>query len=126
MTDIAALVKRIEAGETGWQINMDVDWLFSDYVNIGGGWRQHKATGERERYNYGAGSPPVSTSLDACTALVERVMPGAHWDLHWYPGFEIQAGATLLAAVPSTPVSARAPTPAAALLAALLKAKESE
>lgn len=55
-------------------------------------------------------------SLDAAIALVERVRPGAIWQV-------MSSDKTALANVDSVTVQVAAPTPAAALIAALLKAE---
>lgn len=74
-----ALIKRLEAAETG---SVELDYLireaFSEWRNIGGGWAAHKVTGER-RCNHFDGADPVTTSVDAALALAERLFPGEFW-----------------------------------------------
>lgn len=79
---------------------------------------------------YRVGGWPVSTSIDAAVALVERVLPGARWELStmcYRDGtYEGNAGCRLWKAVSSGPVSgsAIAPTPPLAILRALQAAVE--
>lgn len=114
MTDMTTdLVKRLEAGETGREIDAEVCWRF----------------GEHGPDDYGMPLIddrvfPVTTSLDAAVALVERVKPEAYIEM---------SGPRKYLNIP-TPVPNKwlakvddfrgwAATPAAALIAALLKAK---
>jgi hypothetical protein len=41
----------------------------SEWRNLGGGWREHKATGLRQRYHFG-GYPDWMKSIDAALALI--------------------------------------------------------
>lgn len=123
MTDTQELLKRLEAGETGREIDAEIA------VAVGGWKAARRHPGmlvHPDRPNeVVSGCPAVSTSLDAALALVERVRPDAYIEL---------SGPRKYLNIP-TPVPNKwlaklddfrgwAATPAAALLAALLKAEE--
>lgn len=65
-------------------------------------------------------APDFTASLDAALALVERVLPGLSWDLHFTLGDAPYYTANLLP--PAREFYATRPTPALALLAAMLRA----
>jgi hypothetical protein len=75
VTDLRSLQERI-GGLTGpsLEVNCDLEEHFGEWTNLGGGWRRHKVTGERERYTY-VPAPPYTASVDAALALVERLLP---------------------------------------------------
>ena len=67
----------------------------------------------------------VTTSLDAAVALVERVRPGWGWSVSSSAG-HARANVWNLSRLSPMPPHTKAPTPAAALVAALLKAMGGE
>jgi hypothetical protein len=79
VTDLRSLQERI-GGLTGpsLEVNCDLEEHFGEWTNLGGGWRRHKVTGERERYTY-VPAPPYTASVDAALALVERLLPDWDW-----------------------------------------------
>ena len=126
MTNAHELIERLEAGETGRAIDADVFRHFGYTVKVMEGFGGDKFLA------YPPDGPQrceparlsVSTSLDAAIALVERMRPGqcvlmaitpakTVCDVHSKP---------LGDPVGKWPGHATAPTPAAALIAALLRA----
>lgn len=79
MTDLSALLERVRAA-TGadQQLDDDIKWHFSEWENLGGWWRKHKATGVRERYIYNP-APSFTGSIDAALALVQAKLPDCQW-----------------------------------------------
>lgn len=118
MTDTTELVKRLEAGETGREIDIAICRVLRGALVRGdaGQWEFVPVA------SHGSVAQ-LSTSLDAALALVEMVRPGCDWSVAkvgpnhranlWMP--------SALRLMPSPHCTA--PTPAAALLAALLKAE---
>ena len=116
--EAAALVARLEGGETGPSIDFAIAQLLRPLNDDG--------TFKGPTPNYFAG---VTTSLDAAVALVERVRPRDFWDVcKVFPSGNFR-GALTPPAFQEGEAWLRglghityAPTPAAALVAALLKA----
>lgn len=124
MSELAALIERVEAlAGPDREVDREIGLLI-------GGW---KATNDQcgaafiiegDRYPDHPGSeyPALTESLDAAVALVEKALPGCHWEVTttgWKPGATIMWR-------PLTPwgsQGAYAPTPAIALILALLRAK---
>ena len=126
MTDMTTdLVKRLEAGETGREIDAEVFRHFGYTIKMiegfgGGKFLAYPPDGP-ERCE--PARLAVSTSLDAAVALVERVIPKCEWSIDKFDGDPVAH-----VDHPNDPHGmlgrrAQAPTPAAALVAALLKAK---
>lgn len=141
MTTTTDLVKRLEAGETGREIEVAIFHALSsaqmpasiaiDSVDAQWNWLSY----------FHSGWTGITTSLDAAVALVERVKPGwrkgfrQHDDIEgdgWFawlnsPDYRTECyaagGETRTSVASGTRFNADAPTPAAALIAALLKAK---
>lgn len=119
------LVKRLEAGETGRGIDAEVlrvfkpDCIITEYVK-GDDYLTvfHAEPLVESKHEL----PALTTSLDATVALVERVKPGCDWILQ-----KTEDGCDARVQSPDhrTDITLgahnRAPTPAAALLAALLR-----
>lgn len=123
MTTTTDLVKRLEAGETGREIDAEVFRHFGYTIKMiegfgGGKFLAYPPDGP-ERCE--PARLAVSTSLDAAVALVERILPEAEWNI-----WPVREKGICHATIPSKGelYSVTAPTPAAALIAALLKAKE--
>lgn len=122
MTTTTDLVKRLEAGETGREIEVAIFHALSsaqmpasiaiDSVDAQWNWLSY----------FHSGWTNTCTSLDAAVALVERVLPDNCWDVQSahrkVPAYATIFGATNI----DETIQACAPTPAAALVAALLKA----
>jgi hypothetical protein len=116
------LIEALERGETGREIDADVFRVFGYTVKVLEG-PGHLMQGRFLAY------PPegpqrceparlaVSTSLDAAVALCERVRPGTRWLMD-------SLGHVKLQPPESAVYYSEAPTPSAALLAALLKATD--
>jgi hypothetical protein len=115
------LIKRLEAGEEGREIDKEMarnlGWTDNrQFIGWGHGWEHwYKDKDGETQYEI----PKWSTSLDAAVALCERVLPEHSWCSykHGYAQITLRGlkghGGNF---------DAVAPTPAAALLAALLKA----
>lgn len=67
-------------------------------------------------------APEYTTSLDAVIALTERVLPGAMWGVHCHNG-AYRAHVTRASPIRPIPNIADAPTPALALIAAVIQAE---
>lgn len=127
MTDMTTdLLKRLEAGETGREIDAHIGW------HLDGHHTKFCPTPEillNGMTDFGLVVPHYTTSLDAAVALVERVLPGCDWTArtrrkHPYKGV-YPSEATIWGTDTSQSLGATngfAPTPAAALIVALLKA----
>lgn len=117
---MTSLPTRLEGAAAGSrELDAEVAALFSDYENIGGGWRRHKLTGERSQYDY-FGDEPVTTSIDAAVAFAERVL-GWVWNM----GNDVRCWVHLWVDAPGydgVPVRGIAATPALALCAAVVRA----
>lgn len=123
MTDTQELLRRLEGGEVGREIDAEIGWLI-------GGWRDEVIVPSADVLakaivNAGLNVPYYSTSLDAAIALVERARPGWRWlieyDDHRGPSY----GAQIKEHGEDWSITKRclAATPAAALIAALLRAE---
>lgn len=123
MTAISDLLERIEkATGADEMLDSELEWTLGEWTNLGGWWRQHKVTGEREMYSYRS-LPSYTASIDAALALVERKLPKdfhfielsiqqrTHCEIHDQRVFDALA-------------TSDAPTAPLAILAALLKALE--
>lgn len=122
-TALEALAVRVESGEKGREIDADIALHFGWSVFPGDNWIGP----------YGEiAVPRVSTSLDACAALAERVLPGRQWRMSvysdgstevecWEPIQKDDTGRQLYFPVPNG--KSDAPTECAARLAAILRAK---
>jgi hypothetical protein len=145
MSDLKELAERIERGETGREIDMDVFELFEmpmpdKFATLDLPAHAWEAADNQGRYvmtgvsinhplfQIGYKCPEYSTSLDAVAALAERVLPGWRWlieyDDHRGPSY----GAQVKRHGEDWGLHRRrlADTPAAALLAAILRAKVGE
>lgn len=126
MTTTTDLVKRLEAGETGREIDAEVfaalGWIIAEDYLVGSDdpivfvWHPSGLGGTHTPLK-------VTTSLDAALALVERVIPKCEWSIDKFDGDPVAH-----VDHPNDPHGmlgrrAQAPTPAAALIAALLKAE---
>jgi len=127
MTDLLALAERVEREAPSAELYYQIEWALSEYRNLGGGWREHKVTGVRERFDYGFPIPQWLTSLDAAVTLVPK-HDGRPW--FWRVGHSslYRGWAHLNKVHPdncdrSDEASAQASTPAAALTAACLRAR---
>jgi len=132
------LIERLEQA-TGPDTLLDDDlhWHFSDWRNLGGYWREHKVTGEQQCFTY-VRAPAYTADLNAALALVEEKLPGwmvavagpwtwaAHTERAGHPIW----CAEIVRCTEESGVGYRevndlehkAPTPALAVLIALLKA----
>lgn len=128
------LIRRLEAGETG----REMDALVCSAV---GGRVEHYATarqpnptgmwlppGKRDSPHDAAELPKCTTSLDAALALLGEVLPG--WDgmVEWWCDGDAVASIdksskSITSVSDGTLANGRAPTAAAALCAAILEAK---
>lgn len=129
MSTIKELIERVEkAVGADESLDADILWFLGDWNNLGGFWREHKVTGERERFQYTT-APAYTASVDDVIALIGEKMPGATW--------EVAGGVTNTetgARVPEARIypnedgcgyiTGYAPTPALALLLAFLRAWE--
>lgn len=128
MADLTALVKRVEEAPEG-DMELDADiWLFG--VKEGRiEWAQTRYTMEAypvwvypsTNHLSGFGKEPVprlTSSLDAAVAFVVRVRPGTEWAismLYGHPQADVDMNS-------DEPTTARAATPALALVLAALRA----
>ena len=146
-TALEALAVRVEAGETGGRVDIDVARLLGLEPTVSDGWQMTSA--ETHTWHKNLRHPVnatfaqwddvwqparVSTSLDACAALAERVLPGTaalssgkstahegkYWCLITRPVTDIAGTWTRREA------SVEAPTECAARLASILRAKAKE
>lgn len=130
------LIARLEGGETGREIDEAVFLAFNEAPS-GPGWKKtsagnwHRFLGPLGHWDENVHADSVSTSLDAAVALVERVRPGwlksleefSDGDAHyWVAELVLERPDGKLK--PLQTEQGTAPTPAAALLAALLKSVE--
>lgn len=130
---LPALLSRVESGE-GEDRELDADlWiaLCSEKMRSDKfwGWRGIQAKGITDRPEAEVHrdfalrhAPPITSFLDAVIAMVERVKPGAGYRIEWHPQ-ESSLRAWATCGPPGEQEAAYAPTPARALLAALIKAK---
>lgn len=129
MNRLAELIERVER-LTGPDNRIDGDieyWVkfgpLSEWENIGGGWRRHKATGRQEKFDYGAPTPAFTASLDAAIGLTERVLPGQSVLIGWGQTEQTLPWARIGV---WSEADAACPTPALALVLATLKALASQ
>lgn len=115
MTDIAGLIERLEAA-TGVDPELNGDLLLHFGWNADGFGRVTDPDG-----NPRLSVPDLMGSLDASKALTERVRPGAGWAAGKTPG-----GTGWARVFKAREYYSEAPTPAIALLIALLKSLETE
>jgi hypothetical protein len=132
MSDLKELAERIERGETGLEIDaaaygllFDAEIREQEYAYFDGALetREFLKTQLWKDGKYVAGEAPrYSTSLDAVAALAERVLPG--WGFYLRKDTDgCGCGMVYPEANRVTPCHVTTPTPAAALLAAILRAK---
>lgn len=127
MTNLSKLIRRVEAATAG---DREIDRLMA--LAASGATEDRSETGELRGY-YKGGSwvsigpiEPVTTSLDAALSLVERCLPG------WRVAFnsDDDRGPEWAASIKphgeKWPAFEFAPTPALALLLAMLKALEAQ
>lgn len=109
------LIERVRAATGPDQVlDLDISLHFRGLRNVGGYWAEEIETGKRVKINYA--SEPVTASIDAALALVERELPEHDWILgHTNGGMTIhcQLG-------PDAGKMRFGETPALAILAALL------
>lgn len=121
MTGISDIVARLEAGETGPEIDASVFRAVGYSVAIHHRrYRRHTERAPWERI------PAVSTSLDAIERLMAEVLPGWMWVVCWI-GPNEEGSPRAVAALfspgnPHTEIEGRAPTVTGAWLAAILRA----
>jgi hypothetical protein len=109
---IRNLIERLEAGETGRSIEMEIENSF----RVAKFYQKHPGAD----FDMLRCDPPTyTTSLDAAIVLCEQVKPKWHWSLN-----SVGEAHFYLSALSSERHTATAPTPAAALLAALLRSVE--
>lgn len=118
MTITQELIERVErASGADLVIDLEIEWAVGDWVNLGGGWRQHKATGAREEFTF---SYPraYTASTDAAMSLA-----GDHFGSLVRGRFV--GGRIAYVAVVTAPTRAegQASTPALAITAASLRAR---
>jgi hypothetical protein len=128
------LIKRLEAGETGREIDAAAyailfgaevrDQAYMEYHDLHAKKVNLKTQLWKDGRYIAGSAPPYSFSLDAAVALVERVRPGAKWRVGHVPGDLDNLLAMVIRLDINKMFQAKAPTPAAALLAALLKSTE--
>lgn len=125
-----SLLERLEkAAGPDTQLDSDIMWELSEWVNVGGWRRKHKVTGQTEGYTYRL-APAYTSSLDAAMTLKPK---NAWFEIIESPGAEGSSfycvvtwitktldGKRTLFANPSS--RAMAPTPALALCIAALRA----
>jgi hypothetical protein len=117
------LIARIEsASESSWELDAEIEWTISEFKNLGGGWREHKTTGERERFDYTLPSPRFTRSLDAAMTLIPD---GSFWTLLTGGSLPEYQADVVFADDCRELVYSLAATPALALCAAALKARRS-
>jgi hypothetical protein len=132
MTKHAELIARLEGGETGIIIDGEVFRCFGcplpgKFANkkIDLEWtKEGRALMALEDMVVSYTPPAFSTSLDAALALVDRVRPEWEWSVNKdQHGAEASLDRPWTAGAASAEFEGRAPTPAAALICALLKAE---
>jgi hypothetical protein len=75
LKQIEELIGRLEkASGPSAGLDNEIYWLFSDWKNVGGGWREHKKTGKRETYSFPV-YPSYTSSIDAALTLVPEGEP---------------------------------------------------
>ena len=91
MTDLPHLISRLEQGSgEDREIHYDLDCLVlwgpqSEWKNAGGGYEQHKVTGERRQFGlWTRGTPNYTGSIDAALAFAAAVLPDMN--CHGYDG----------------------------------------
>jgi hypothetical protein len=123
MADLTSLSERVEgAGGPNLALEAEIWCAVNGYTFDqfdGAGIRYRDAAG---RYRHEAGAPPPYTaSLDAALGLVDRVLPGAGWQVETI-AFGSRYGALVIRPHEVGYHEATAATPALALISALLKA----
>lgn len=121
MGGIADLITRVEAA-TGADRELDdaIEAEIGDWINLGGWQRKHKATGVVESYSYRQ-APAYTASLDAAMSLVPE---GWCFTIGQSVGFSAVADLWIAGKVPG--IHQAADTPAIALTAAALRARDVE
>jgi hypothetical protein len=124
MTALAVLAERVGALKGACaQTDQEISEFFSEWKNIGGGWKEHKTTGQRKIDGYFAAAPAITSSLDAAVAFKEAMLPGWEITLSFS---QARAGAVVADFKAGIRHGADAPTPAIALVLAVLKALEAK
>jgi hypothetical protein len=68
MTITQELVERVERGPVE-RLEEEIADCLGEWINLGGWWREHKVTGERERYTYRP-APACISSVDVAMSLI--------------------------------------------------------
>lgn len=113
MENIESLITRLEkASGPSAEMDSEIYWLFSDWKNVGGGWREHRKTGKREIYSFSV-YPSYTASIDAALTLVPEY---DRWML-------MHAGFAYVAECGDSVWQSESPFPAIALCTAALRAR---
>ncbi|WP_296200539.1 hypothetical protein [uncultured Hyphomicrobium sp.] len=114
--DLSALIARLEAAEVGsHELDKAVSVACGSTIQV---WAETASDG-----TFLGSVRPVTTSLDAALALVERVLPGWSWEI--YTAYQIK-GLMKYGCNLDEQDTAYAFTPALALCLAVLKARQSD
>lgn len=129
---LASLIERVEKAEAGSRELDAAVWAAANgyelFEHDGAGWRYRMSPDDIMRHERTGYISPYTTSLDAALALAERVLPNiGAWDVgHAYDAEPSHYARLVLVRDGDPEVFGRAPTPALALVLAVLRAKAGE